>query len=336
MGLPLLRWRWLPAFTFASLLLPAGLGFAAGDQAEPADARAWLARIQAAAQARNYVGTMVFSAGGMLSSSRIAHFVVGDQTFERLEAQDGRQRRVFRLNDTVHTVWPQTRVAVVEKRTSTTNLPSNTQAVDPRALDQYELRNEGSDRVAGRDAQVLLMRPRDKLRYSQRLWADKSTGLMLRADVIADDRTVLESVAFSEIEIGVKPQPDAVVQGVRKLEGFRVIRPQLVPVALEAEGWTLESPAPGFTLASCVKRPLESGEGPATGPVLQAVYSDGLTHVSVFVEPNDQSRRFDDLAGQVGATGTLRLRRGEHWITVMGDVPPATLRLFADALQRKR
>jgi sigma-E factor negative regulatory protein RseB len=29
-------------------------------------------------------------------------------------------------------------------------------------------------------------------------------------------------------------------------------------------------------------------------------------------------------------------RRGDHWFTVVGDVPLATLRLFADALERRR
>jgi sigma-E factor negative regulatory protein RseB len=336
MGAAVLRGRWLPAVTLASLLLPAGLAFAGPEPADTVDARAWLSRIHAAAQARNYQGTMVFSAGGMLSSSRIAHFAVGDQTYERLESLDGRQRRVFRVNDTVHTVWPQTRVAVIEKRSPTTNLPSSTQAVEPRALDQYELRAEGTDRIAGRDAQVFLLKPRDDLRYAQRLWADAATGLMLRADVIGPNRTVLESVAFSEVEIGVRPQPDAVTQGIRKLEGFRVIRPQLQPVQLESEGWAMDRKVPGFTLASCVKRPLESGDGPPTPPVLQAVFSDGLTHVSLFIEPHDKNRSFDDLAGQVGATSTLRQRRGDYWITVMGDVPAATLQAFVQALERRR
>ena len=43
-----------------------------------------------------------------------------------------------------------------------------------------------------------------------------------------------------------------------------------------------------------------------------------------------------DVVDSVGATGTLRQRRGLHWITVMGDVPPPTLKAFAEALQRKR
>jgi sigma-E factor negative regulatory protein RseB len=84
-----------------------------------------------------------------MSSSRVAHFCVGDQVFERIEALDGKQRQVYRHNDLVHTVWPQAGLAVVERRSLQSNLPSTTQSVDPRALDQYELRPEGRDRVAG-------------------------------------------------------------------------------------------------------------------------------------------------------------------------------------------
>lgn len=330
------RRHWLPAVTLVSLLLPASLAAAAdvSTTPEPADARAWLQRIYAAATQRNYQGTMVVSASGLLSSSRVAHFCVGDQTFERLEALDGRQQRVYRVNDAVHTVWPQQRTAVVEKRAPISSLPSATQTVEPRALDQYELLREGIDRVAGRDAQVFLLKPRDDLRYAQRLWADKATGLMLRADVIGGNRAVLESAAFSEVEVGVKPQPDSVTQAMKRLDGYRVLRPQQVPAQLEAEGWALERPVAGFKLASCVKRPLETASGDAQ--VLQAVYSDGLTHVSMFIEPYEPRRNFTDLAGQIGATSTLRQRRGEYWVTMMGDVPAATLKAFADALQRRR
>lgn len=332
--------RAAPAAALAALLaaaLPAPLR--AGppvttEAGEPADARSWLARIHAAAQQRNYQGTMVFSAGGMLSSSKVAHFAQGGETFERLESLDGRQRRVVRVNDTVHTLWPAARLAIVEKRGALTrSLPSATQAVDPRVLEQYELQREGVDRVAGRDALVFLLKPRDELRYAQRLWADKATGLLLRNDVVAPNRSVLESAAFTEVEIGLKaPPPDSFVQAARPGEGWRVARPQHQSVQLEAEGWTLTRAIPGFVQTGSVKRALEA-DGP---PVLQAVYTDGLTHVSLFIEPVDPSRPTAELGGQVGATGALRQRRGDHWVTVMGDVPPATLRAFADALDHRR
>ena len=330
----------LAASTVASHALaqaaePAPVG--AGELTQ-ADARAWLTRIHTAARLGNYQGTLVYSAGGMLSSSRVWHFFVGDQTYERLEALDGRQQRIARHNDNVHTFWPQTRVAVAEKRETLAAWSTTPQAVDPRALEQYDLRREGMARVAGREATVLLLEPRDALRYAQRLWADQATGLMLRADVIGDAataRAVLESTAFSEIEIGVKPQPDTVLQIMRKLDGYQVLRPQQKLTTLDSEGWTLARPVPGFRLAGCMRRGMETTGDDQS--VMQAVFTDGLTHVSVFVEPfKPQRHRGGDLQARQGATSTLMTRRGEHWITTVGDVPPATLKQFSDALERRR
>ena len=333
-----LAWRWLPLLVWVSCLVPAGAGAAPPD----ADARAWLARIQAAASGGNYQGVMVFSIGGAISSSRVVHYAVGEQIYEQLEALDGRAQRVLRHNDAVHTVWPQTRLAVMEKRETLTASSATPQTVEPRALEQYELKREASGRVAGREAQIFLLEPRDALRYAQRLWADQVTGLMLRADVLGlgaagSVRPVIESTAFSEIVIGIRPQPDAVLQEIRnlrKLDGYRIVKPQQQRTTLEAEGWSLARPVPGFALAGCVRRGMESVSD--SQPVLQAVFSDGLTHVSLFVEPFAAQRHKDELQAQQGATGTLMTRRGDYWITAVGDVPMATLKRLADALERRR
>lgn len=332
---PALR-RWLPIATLLSCLLPAGAGAQANGAALLADARAWLSRIHAAAGSGNYEGTMVFSAGGALSSSRVWHYCVGDQTYERLETLDGRQQRIVRHNDAVHTLWPQSRLAVVEKRETLAAWSTTPQTVDPKALEQYELRPDGSARVAGREATVFVLEPRDTLRYAQRLWADQASGLLLRADVIGPgpERPVIESTAFSEIRIGVRPQPETVLQAIRSVDDYRVVRPQQKRTTLDAEGWTLARPVAGFGLAGCLKRGMETaGE---SEPVVQAVFTDGLTHVSVFLESFKPQRHRAEMRARQGATATVMLRRGEHWITAVGDVPPTTLELFADAIERRR
>ena len=340
-------WPWLPLTAILAALLAGlmpGLAAAAPDSTSAvADARGWLLRIQSAAQGSNYQGTMVFSVGGVMSSSRVGHYAVGDHVFERLEALDGRQQRILRHNDAVHTLWPQTKVAVIERRETLGAWSTTPQQVDPLALDHYELRREGAARVAGRDAEVVLLEPRDALRYAQRLWADLVTGLMLRADVMGPAsagggvRPVLESTAFSEILIGARSEADKVLQEIRgppRLEGYRILRPQQRRTALEAEGWALARPVSGFRLAGCVRRGMDTA-GDAGDPVLQAVFTDGLTHVSVFIEPYRAQRHRGELQAQQGATGTLMSRRGDHWFTVVGDVPLPTLRLFADAVERR-
>ena len=126
---------------------------------------------------------------------------------------------------------------------------------------------------------------------------------------------------------------------MKRLEGYRVFRPVLTPTSLEAEGWVLRQEVPGFRQVSCVKRPVDGGSGDAAsaaGPLVQAIYSDGLTHVSVFVEPFSEARHTRPILASVGATQTLMQRHGQWWVTVVGDVPPDTLRVFANGLERSR
>lgn len=318
----------------------ATLFLCAGAKAESAvDAHAWLVRVHEAASLRNYQGVQVFTAGGTVSSSRIAHYCEGTQQFERVDMLDGQMRRVFRHNETVTTVWPQRQLAVVEERDPMPPFPALLEGGGERLTDHYQLVSQGLDRMAGYDTEVFLLKPRDELRYAMRLWAERGSGLLLRADVLGPRGEVLESSAFSEVDIGIRSQPDTVLQPLKRLDGYRVVRASAIPAQLESEGWILGVPVPGFRQVRCVKRPLELGVGePGQGrlqEVLQSVFSDGLTHVSLFIEPYD-GRRHHAMLTVLGATHTLMLRRGDWWITVVGDVPTATLKQFAAALERRK
>lgn len=300
------------------------------------EARKWLVRIHAAALEQNYQGTLVFSANGTLSSARVAHFCEGQQSYERIEVLDGRMQQTYRHNDRVYTFWPQSRVVVVEERDP--RQASVREVIEPRAEAHYEVHEQGTEHVAGREAQILLLSPRDENRYAQRLWIDSRTGLMLRADVLGSRHQVLESSAFSQVDVGVKARPQSVLQPMRSLAGFRQVRPAPVTTQLEAEGWVVKSVVPGFRLSSSARRILDVQDGAVPqAPVLQAVFSDGLTHVSLFVEAFDRERHKRPLLTQFGATHTLMQPHGtQWWITVMGDVPAQTLKHFHRALERRQ
>jgi sigma-E factor negative regulatory protein RseB len=185
---------------------------------------------------------------------------------------------------------------------------------------------------------VLVLRPRDKLRFGYRLWAEKNTGLLLRAEVLGERGEVLESSAFSEVTIGIRSQADSVLQPIKRLDGFRVIKPVLVPANLEAEGWAVKALVPGFQMVSCVKRKFDGHSQQSSNGgehLLQTVYSDGLTYVSVFIEPYNPERHARPMLTAIGATQTMMRREGDWWVTVMGDVPATTLRHFANGVERK-
>ena len=307
---------------------------AVGDGAAQArEVRAWLLRIHEAASHRNFQGTFVVSGGGSVSSARIAHFCEGLNQFERSESLDGQARHVYRHNDVVTTLWPATHVATIEQRTMLVEFPALLQAGDDRIADFYEVRPQGAERIAGHETNVLVVKPRDSSRYGYRLWAEQATGLLLRADVLGERNEVLETSAFSDVAIGVKPQPESVLAPMRRLDGYRVLRPALTPTKLEAEGWAMRQVVPGFRQVSCVKRPMDNPE-PSDKQVLQTIYSDGLTYVSVFIEPFDAQRHTRPMLASVGPTQTLMQQQGDWWVTVVGDVPSATLRTFAKGLER--
>lgn len=336
----------LPAVVFAFVtiafvpLAHAQSALTSGDPlVEARETRAWLTRIQNAASKSNFAGTVVVSAGGAVASTRIAHYCEGRDQFERIDSLDGQVRSVFRHNDVVYTVWPQRRLAVVEQRDQMTSFPGLLHAGGERVQEFYDLKPVSVERVAGHEANVLVLKPRDKLRYGYRLWAERSTHLLLRAEILGERGEVLESSAFSDVTIGVKAQPDSVVQPVKRLDGFRVVKPTLVPARLDAEGWSVKSVVPGFQMVSCVKRTFDSAPdaSPAmNGQLLQAVFSDGLTFVSIFIEPYRPERHGRPMAASLGATQTTMRREGDWWVTVMGDVPPATLRQFAKSVERRK
>ena len=319
---------------------PCGPAPAPARDAKPSEVRGWLLRIHSAASRRNFQGTFVVSGGGSVASARIAHFCDGPSQYERIESLDGKQRKVYRHDEVVQTVWPASHVAMIEQRGMLSSFPALLQAGDDGIGDWYDVRAEGSDRVAGHDADVLSVRARDSLRYGYRLWADRASGLLLRAEVLGGKGDVLETSAFSEVVIGVRPQPETVLQAMRRLDGYRIVRPVLTPTRLDAEGWTMRRVAPGFREVSCVSRqidaPGEVDSAAASPPVIQSIYSDGLTYVSVFIEPYRAERHGKAMLAAVGATSTLARRHGDWWITVVGDTPPATLKMFATALERKK
>ncbi len=299
-----------------------------------------LTRIHEAAGKQNFQGTFVVSGGGAVSSARIAHYGEGSNQYERIESLDGQARYVYRHNDVVHTIWPGSRVALVEQAQAMTSFPALLQIGVERLAEFYDVHPQGSERVAGREAQVLLVQPRDALRFGYRLWSDKASGLLLRSDVLGERGEVIETSAFSEVTIGVKPQFESVTGPMRKLDGYRVIRPTLSGTKLEAEGWAMRQSVPGFREVNCVKRPMESpnsnSQEASAEPVLQTIFSDGLTYVSVFIEPFNPQRHQRAMRTAVGATQTLMRRQGDWWVTAVGDVPPATLLAFANGLERRK
>jgi sigma-E factor negative regulatory protein RseB len=309
-----------------------------GAELDPKSARHWLSRIHDAAGRYDFQGTLVVSAGTGVHSARIVHVGREGERFERIEALDGQERLVFRQDRVVQTFWPGSGVVQIEQREVLPDFPALLQGGPERIADFYQLRRLGSDRVAGLEADVLLLLPRDDARFAHRLWADRKTGLLLRAEILGPHDEVLESSAFTELVLGSRISKEGLIKSMPKLDGLRVIRNLAKPIRIADEGWVLQGLVPGFQQVSSVKRPIHGHEpkGVQGKGMLHLVFSDGMTYVSMFVEPFESSADQLALQTSIGATRTLMQRKGDWWITVMGDVPFGTLQRFYAGLERRR
>ena len=333
-------WGRLPALMFcaAALFTAASGALAQGD--DPAATRRAAAellnRIHEAAQQQNYEGTFVYQRGALVQSSRITHAAArGDGEYESLESLDGKPRKMLRHDDDMFTFVPERHLCVVEKRQNKDSFPALLATSGDQVLSVYDPKMLGTDRVAGVDSQVIELDPKDSYRFAYKLWADARTGLLLRAQTLDPDGQVLEQLSFSQVRIGGPVDKAAIANGIRNTAGWTIVRPPVQPVDMEAQGWQLTPNVPGFRKIRELRRPMASREeGQPPIPVDQAVFSDGLAAISIFVEPVEKNSRKEG-AGNTGATHVLVKRRGDFWITLLGEVPQATLQQFASTIEYK-
>lgn len=324
--------RMLTGFVLTLMVGVAGAQAAAIGPAGPPEAQAWLNRIHEAALRENYAGTFIYQRGGTVHSSRIVHSAERGNEFEQIETLDGRPRKMYRHNDEIYTLIPDQHLCVVDKQENKDAFPGLLAASSEQVMRVYAPRMLGEDRVAGVSAQVIELQPKDRYRYAYRLWADEKTGLLLRTQTLDAQGDVLEQIAFSQLTIGIPSIRSTVLGGMRALSGWKVIRSPVAPANVEAQGWRIHPDLPGFRIIRELSRPMQA-RNPAAPPVdvQQVVFSDGLSAVSVFIEPADNSDRKEGSASD-GATHILVQRLGAFWVTLLGEVPAATLQRFASSI----
>ncbi len=316
---------------------PALQAAASPDKAtEPANITDWLMRMHEASRKRSYVGTFVVSSGAAMSSARIWHVCQGDQQVERVETLTGPPRSVYRHNKQVHTFMPDSKVMLSERRESLGMFPDLLKSAGSGIAGFYTAKAVGHERVAGIQTDVVELRPKDNLRFAYRIWAEEKSGLVLKLQTLNADGQVLEQAAFSELQLDVPLKMDKLLQMMAKTDGYRVEKLKLRKTTADAEGWVLKTPVAGFNSVSCYQRPATSGVVGDRAEPMQWTFSDGLASVSLFVEPYDKQHHKQESSLSIGATQTITRRIDAYWLTAMGEVPLATLQLFAAGLERKR
>lgn len=214
-----------------------------------------------------------------------------------------------------------------------------------RALDAlaaaYRLRLAGTGSVTGRAASIVVaQRAGGSLdgREAARFWLDDETGLLLREEVSAPDGALFRMSAYLDVQpMGAEePVPVGAVAVVAGTPWRGAVERS------DPSRWCDSVPdcrgelPPGFVL-------LDGGTGTAPGgaPATRMTYGDGLSVLSVFVQPGrlDADRIAGMRASRDGAVFTrdgwpqvVTWQAGDRVITVVSDAAPADLDAALSAL----
>lgn len=296
----------------------------------------WLDRMARAIDSLNYRGTLVHMRDGRVDTLRVIHRADENGIRERIYSVDGQPREVLRDGSRVRTLIAGDQPLVVQGGIGTRLLPNLPVSQLSSPIVAYRMRFAGSERVAGMQARIIEIRPRDQFRYGHRLWLEERTGMLLRSALLDRRGGVLQKMTFVEIELGVRisDQELAPDPAVRDAAGARMDEQTVPEPAAAAElrkaTWKPARLPDGFRLAS-----VGQGMNPDDRAFEHLLFSDGLASFSVYVEEAGRpvgSERIESIGPVHVYTGMVE----KHRVTVVGEVPSATVALVAKELQRRQ
>ncbi len=317
----------LSSFTFASFSLNS---FAAEDDA-------WLVLQKAALAARelNYQGIFIYQNGNQARSVQITHMNDNGRELTRNmvldnKLQAGQAREVFSQGSDIVIFHPKNDKVIIEKRRGQNLFPAML-PVNLQSLKLSYIARVGMlDYVAGRQAQIIELIPKDAYRYSYKIWTDTEYGLLVKMTLLNDKTETLEQIAFQELSMlnshdlnWFQPKIDASKNYVME----DATSPNRVHT-----NWIVAELPPGYIKVDHIEL-MVNGKN---SPINQMIFSDGIASVSLFIEPIIKGMRTKTGHKLVGSTNICANVINGYQVVVVGEVPLATVQMISKAVSFKK
>ena len=298
---------------------------------------AWLLLQKTAYAARelNYQGVFVYQNGKQTSSVQITHVNNGGQEMTRNVVLDngvqtGQSREVYSQGSNIVIFRPQNQKMVIEKRRGQNLFP----AMLPLELDtikaSYTSRLGALENVAGREAQIIELIPNDAFRYSYKIWADTEYGLLLKMALLDNKKQTLEQIAFSRIDMLYSQDANWFQPKIDVSKNY-VMEDATAVNHVESNWIVTELPA-GYSKVDHIALTVPG----KAAPVDQMIFSDGIASVSLFIEPLTKGMRPKMGHMLIGSTNICANVIDGYQVTVVGEVPEATVMQIARAVSFKK
>ena len=291
------------------------------------DGQEWLNRMAGALSASSYVGEFVCESAGRAERLGITHRVRDGAVAERLVSLSGNGRELVRQDDEVVVYLPDRKLAIIERRPAKDDLMGALPLFGGDFAPWYDVSYAGRESALLGPAAVVIVRPRDGFRFGYRLWIDEKTRLPVRSELSDSAGRVIERLRFTRLDL-VDDIADAAFEPAVDQSRLRWVRqsPQSVGAV---PAWRAAQVPPGFRLSVSG---LQAMAG-TSAPVSHLVYSDGLASVSVFIESPQPGTPPVIGSGRSGVASAFSTVVQGHQVTVVGEVPPDTLKYIATGLR---
>ncbi|MDH5618015.1 MAG: MucB/RseB C-terminal domain-containing protein [Gammaproteobacteria bacterium] len=288
----------------------------------------WLSRMGAAVQSTSYEGTVIRIQDGKAEALKVVHTVSDGVIREKVVAQEGNGLEIIRNGNEVHCILPDRKSVLIEEWDDQSTLFSTLPTSEVRFGSEYDVSVVREDRVAGRQAILLAIRPHDGYRYGHRIWLDTETAFPLQTQLIADDGSALEQVKFADISLNKTIHASALAPSYSTKDFRWLTQPSRhISHALETE-WVSSNLPQGFRAVATHGETMPGSDKVVT----HIMYSDGLASVSVFVEP--QGEAIFEGPSKVGGTNSYSAMIDGHRVTAVGEVPALTVEQIATTMSR--
>jgi sigma-E factor negative regulatory protein RseB len=289
----------------------------------------WLQRMTTAVQTTDYEGTVIRIQDGTAEAIKVVHVIADGVVREKVNIQEGNGLEIIRNGNEVHCILPDRKSVLVEEWDDQSTLFSTLPSSDIQFGSEYDVSIVRHDRVAGRKAIMLAIRPHDELRYGHRIWLDMASGFPLQTKLIAADGEPIQQVKFADISLG-EPIHASALQPTTNLDDFRWFTEPQEKIKKPIEStWASDSLPSGFRLVSTHAEETAGKDDALT----HMLFSDGLANVSVFVTPHGGDTA--DRRARVGASNSYSIANGDFRITAVGEVPAATAERIARSMRPK-
>lgn len=318
--------KWLQSGLFASLLL-ASITSHAETQAE-----AWqsLQKAAVAGHVMSYTGIFVYTNDAHTKAVQVKHVYNGKGEYARNVTLEETPRELFTEGQELVIYNQKKEKVIIEKRHAKNIFPNILPIKTQQLKAGYNLHAAETGRVAGRAARLLLLVPKDSYRYTHHFWVDQEYGLLLKYEVHDSKHKVLERVAFNELNLVENLDLDWFQPKIDHNKQYEMEEEvPVMPDTSDAKLWRIVKVPAGYRKVDQVKVHAHHREEPMT----QLIFCDGLSSVSLFIEPlNEKIKPFVGHHVNGNTSMYADVKKG-HQITVLGEVPSDTVIEFGHAIE---